>query len=265
MPVLSCDPAHYPIVDVLKAIIQEVGYRIFDLQLKCFLPKASDLRHLPPGFAEPKLNDILVAKGFRSLFFFDNALDVYAEFQEDKTIHFINPYLLGFFLKHGVDTKNTPEFSYEIAPNLARFVTMFDAQIIPVYFYDYYKKPRKILNYSGLDINNPGRKIFVKSYIFELSDREQTIYTIAAEGSSLVFMDKIRKEESLNDTLVRILRDELKIANDFVGARVDRTVEFDRDRDGYLTPRLVVFIYVDKIKNQEIIEERSQRGWKSLK
>lgn len=50
-------------------------------------------------------------------------------------------------------------------------------------------------------------------------------------------MDKVRNSENLDTALRRVLREELQVADDCVGARI-WGIEFDRDRDGFLTPRL---------------------------
>jgi len=54
------------------------------------------------------------------------------------------------------------------------------------------------------------------------------------------------------------------MAEDYIRAKVTK-IEFDRDRDGVLTPRLWVSIYLKEIKNKEAVKEKSQRGWTSLK
>lgn len=78
-------------------------------------------------------------------------------------------------------------------------------------------------------------------------------------------MDKIRQGETLDTTLKRILSEELKIAHDYLGAFVSDEVEFDRDRDGIITPRLVVWVYVDKIgKERPKVVQMSQTGWQSV-
>jgi len=56
-------------------------------------------------------------------------------------------------------------------------------------------------------------------------------------------MDKVRKGEDLDTALRRVLHEELRVADDYVGARI-WGIEFDRDRDGELTPRLKINIYV---------------------
>ncbi len=74
-------------------------------------------------------------------------------------------------------------------------------------------------------------------------------------------MDKVRKGEDLDTALRRVLGEELQVADDYVGARI-WGIEFDRDRDGFLTPRLKISIYVHGM----IQKQRSQsHDWVSIK
>ena len=77
-------------------------------------------------------------------------------------------------------------------------------------------------------------------------------------------MDKIRPGEDLNKAILRILREELKIADDYIAAHVIEYVEFDRDKEGVITPRLIVEVYVGKIKNKDWAKKMSQTSWRSL-
>lgn len=66
--------------------------------------------------------------------------------------------------------EQTSEFNYKVADDLEKFVSLCDVGLIPLDFYAYYKKPLKIINHSGFDIVNPGRKIFIKPFIFQLNN-----------------------------------------------------------------------------------------------
>lgn len=261
LPVLTCEKIDNVTVNSLKAVIQRLGYRIFNTSLNCYLPQDINLSDVISIF-DQKILDILNTKGFKPIFYLNDIKVMYAQSKKDYSIHLVNSYLLDFFLKFGTE-EETPEFSYEVAPNLPLFVPLFDAGLIPYNFYQYYRKPTKIINYSFFDIENVKRKIFFKPYIYELNSKNQAFYTIASEGSSLIVCDKIRKGETLDDAIKRLLKEELKIADDYIGARVVRDIEFDRDKKRELTPRLLVFVYVDKIKNRDFIKERSQRTWTS--
>ncbi len=78
------------------------------------------------------------------------------------------------------------------------------------------------------------------------------------------FADKVRPGETLQKTLLRIVKDELKVAPDFEGARVRETIEFDKDKEGILTPRLTVLIFLKEYTPPPEVIEKSQRGWTSI-
>lgn len=202
--------------------------------------------------------------GYKPLFMQQITQIIFTESLKDSGIHIINNYLLKYFMEPGSIREDTDEFSYRVAPNISRFIAMDDQRLIPRSFYSYYKKSTKIINESYFNIDNPGRKVFVKPYIFELDNVKQGFHDIASEGSSLLWADKIRQGERLNDTLLRVLT-ELGVAEDYIAARVLPDIEFDRDKEGKLTPSLKVFVYVDKIKGKEAVEAKASRKWKSIR
>lgn len=188
----------------------------------------------------------------------------FAQDKRDGTMHFLNDNLI-HYLQDVREAPNREELSFKVAENLQDFVRKADAELIPDHFYEYYGKNLKIINYSGFNIRNPGRKVFVKPYIMDIDEEKGDFFKIANDSSALLHMDKIRKGETLNDTILRILREELQIAEDYIGATVARTVEFDYDRNDKLTPRLLVYIYIEEAKYTEIQKKESKRGWISPK
>lgn len=122
----------------------------------------------------------------------------------------------------------------------------------------------KVINNSGIDIYNPLRKIFIKPIAFILNKEQQSFKPLATSASALMFADKIRKGETLDTSIQRILREEFHTNGSYLGAKVDSAVEFDRDRDNILTPRLFVCIYIEEPHDKEIIKQKSQRSWVSI-
>jgi len=264
---LTCEQVDNLTINLLKGVLpgHGLGYRFFSPTLKSFLPADRGLFDLSTGVLDEKISKVFSTKGYRPIFRFADSLVFYAQSNKDSNIHVINSYLLEYFLNFGIEEKETPEFSYRVAPNLSRFIPMYDSGIVPAFFYDYYRRSTKIINHSGFNIRNPGRKVFVKPFIFELDEKKQTFDLVAAEEAALHYADKIRRGEAVDDTIKRILRD-LKIADDYIGARVDRAIEFDRDKEGILTPRLKVLIYIERLNPEvkESIKAKSQRSWVPL-
>jgi hypothetical protein len=248
-------------VNLTKMVVHSFEYRVFSKYLDSYLPLASRLWDISFDRSNPKSDAILAVNKLKPLFRYHES-NVQYGLAEDNSVHIVNQYLLNYYLDFGPDEQPEPEFSYKVADNVQDFVALDDVSAIPINFYKHYQKRFKIINDSNFDIDNPGRKIFVKPYILELNKMEQSFYKLSGEHSSLIYMDKIRKDETLEDTLERILQ-ELGIAETFIRARVFGDIEFDRDKDGILTPRLLVQVFVDKIEKNEEIIAKSKRSWNS--
>lgn len=243
---------------------QRESFRIYSHQLKCFLPQNIDLISLEFGSVNIKNFEILKKYGLKPVYYSQENQLYYAQFS-DQTVHIVNHYLMKYLFNKEIPETKLPELSYPIAPNLNLFSAMSDKGLIPTDFYQYYQQSTKIINESHFDINHPNRKVFVKPYVFEFKEEIGEFYTYAGpDGASMLMMSKILKGEILDVCLQRILRDELKIATDYIGALVSKEIEFDRDREGILTPRLIVFVYINKIIDRSRALQMSQTGWHSV-
>lgn len=249
----------------LLAAQARVKYRIFSTLYDCFLPINPNLNNLEYGVRDEKLAKVFSQFGLKPLFLNKNYGTFYAQNFAGQVV-IVNQFLIEFLYDKDIPEKETPELYYVVADNLKIFCLKYDYRLIPKIFYEYYGKSFKIINNSYFNINNPARKVFIKPYIFELREEIGEFYKIADDnGQALLQMDKIRVGETLDKTLKRILSEELKIADDYIGAFVSDEIEFDRDRDGIITPRLVVWVYVDKIdKERPKIIQMSQTGWRSV-
>lgn len=258
------DSVNLQLIKVLAAQAR-VKYRIFSTLYNCFLPTSSNLINLEFGIRDEKLFKIFSHFELKPLFLNKSYSTFYA-LKSNGQVVIVNQYLINFMYDKDIPDKEVLDLYYIVADNLETFCLKYDQFLIPKFFYEYYGKSFKIINRSYFEINNPERKIFIKPYIFELREDVGEFYKIADDnGQSMLMMDKIRPGESLDKTLKRIVSEELKIADDYIGAYVSEDVEFDRDRDGIITPRLTVWVYVNKIiKERPKVLQMSQTGWKSM-
>ena len=238
-------------------------YRIFSLQLKSFLPQDIDFVSLEFGSINIKTFEILKKYSFFPVFYSQKKGVHYAT-DPQGVVHIINPYLLEYIYDKDIPESKLPELNYPVAKDINFFSAMSDKGLIPTDFYEYYGKSVKIINRSFFDINHQDRKVFFKPFIFEFKPETGDFYTYTSDGGALLFMDKIRPGETLDISLKRVLSQDLKIADDYIAALVSKKIEFDRDREGILTPRLVILVYVDHIKNKDHNLQLSQTGWKSV-
>lgn len=185
-------------------------------------------------------------------------LPYFAENKEDGSIHILNGAML-LFLAKKEDQRTNKEFSYKVADSLDDFSRKYDLGLIPAIFYNNYGKTPKIINNLGFDETNINRKVFIDPYVWNFDDEhDHRFYANTDNGVHL--MDKVRKGEDLDTALKRVLSEELKVADDYVGARI-WGMEFDRDREGVLTPRLKIHVFVRGLAQKQ----RSQsHDWVSL-
>lgn len=249
-------------VDLLKELAISFGFRIFSPDLGVYLPKNINLYSTFSGFLKPEVTEALTKRGYKPIFMRKNSFTCYAQKDNDEAVHIVNGFLLEYFSQTKVELASE-EFSYKVASNLAEFVAKFDADLIPYNFYSHYKKSLKIINLSDFDIDHIDRKVFVKPYVMELNHLKQGFYRVASEGGSVILMTKVLEGETLDDTLKRFLREDLKVADDYVGAVVNPFIEFDIDKQNKLIPRLLVKVYLNEKVLTPEHKEKLNRGWMS--
>lgn len=180
-------------------------------------------------------------------------------------VYIINNDFLKFLMKSPIKKDDyLDDISYEVAPSLNEFGVMFDKGLIPTQFYEYLERSTKIINHSGFDLEKVTRKVLVRPYIFDLypetTSSPHRSYSATPRAS---VETEIRKGETLHDTLLRVVQSELQLASDYVRARVQQTLEYDRDKRGRITPRVVVDVYIDQdeVRPQEV-KQRSNKAWR---
>jgi len=258
------DSVNLHVIKMLAARAR-VKYRIFSVIYDCFLPISTDLINLEFGVRDEKLAQIFSQFELKPLYLSQKLRNYYALTKTGEVV-LVNNHLINYLYGKDIPEKSLPELYYLVANSMQLFGLKYDRGLVPTDFYEYYNKPTKIINSSNLNITNPGKKVFVKPYVFELREDMGEFYQLAGDdGQAMLVMDKIRSGETLDATLKRVLKEELKIANDYIGAYVSSEIEFDRDRDGIITPRLVVWVYIKRVEEgRPKAMQMSQTGWKSM-
>lgn len=183
----------------------------------------------------------------------------YGEHKRDGSIHILNTAMMMFLWEKEDQTTNR-EFSYKVADSMNDFAKKYNQGLVPKSFYANYGQSTKIINATDFDIRNIRRKVFIDPYIWDFDTlHEQKFYTNREHGYHL--MDKVRKGETLDDALRRVLDEEFQLGDDYVGAWVFG-IEFDRDREGVLTPRLKINVYVHGMENKR---RNQSYDWVSIK
>lgn len=261
MMVLTCGIDDEEIVEFFRHIGSNFGYRIFSTVRNCFLPEDVRLVDSRQLTLNEKATRVFNIKEFTPLFHYKETLVVYALSKRDHRVHFLNGYLFAYFLTYDVETQETPEFSYPVADDVPTFIALIDQLAIPSLFYEYFRKPLRIMNLSGFNLFQVNRKIFVRPRYYEFHALRQAFVPIAPDEAAIHTMDKIRNGETIETTIRRMLREILKYPGDFLRVLVDSKIEFDRDRDGILTPRILAHIYLPSLEKKPELQAKMQRGW----
>jgi hypothetical protein len=165
----------------------------------------------------------------------------FLENKDDGSIHIVNTAMLDFLVQKE-DQSISDEFSYKIAESMDEFAKKDDLALTPATFYSNYKKSVKVINQTAFDIETINRKVFIDPYIWDFdAEHSPRFYDNVKNG--LHMMDKIRRGETLDVAVKRMLIEEFKLSGEYVGIRI-WDVEFDRDKEGVLTPRLKMHIFV---------------------
>ena len=183
----------------------------------------------------------------------------FAENKDDGSIHILNNAMLSF-LTEKEDQQTNREFSYKVADNMQDFARKYDLGLVPRSFYQNYGLSTKIINNTYFDVYNIDRKVFIDPYVWDYDDEhDYRFYKNVKNGTHL--MDKVRQGEDLDTAVKRVLKEELQVSDDYVGLKI-WDIEFDRDKEGILTPRLKMNIFVNGMAHKH----RSQsHDWVSMK
>ncbi len=183
----------------------------------------------------------------------------YAESKVDGSIHIINYDMLDFLISKDNQEINE-EFSYKVANSMTDFAKKYNFGLVPIDFYQNFDTTPKIINYTYFDIFHITRKVFIDPYVWDFdTDHEARYYDNVKNGLHL--MDKVREGENLDSALRRVLREELKVGDDYIGAKV-WGLEFDRDKAGLLTPRLKINVFVHGLLEKHRSEDHD---WVSIR
>lgn len=234
--VLTCEPYDYIALNLMRNVVGSIGYRVMNPASNCFLPKDIQLIDATGLKFDPKLAKIFEQFDFKPLFIYQNGLIFYALNNKDKSIHLINRHLLEYFLNNDfeIDPRKHKDFSLKVADDISHFVALQDRALIPISFYKYYNNPTKIMNLSGFDISNLETDVFIYPLFFELDPMKQSF----KQKHENIRVDKLRKGASLETYFNKL--------SSFLAAKVATDMEYAKDSEGALLPRLSVSIFLDK-------------------
>ena len=179
-------------------------------------------------------------------------------------VDIVNFALMVFCASHGTRGLRRDDLSYEVAPDLATFAALSDVDLIPSDYFRYQGEDLKILNASSLNIQNPGRKVFVRPRFYLGFSREKPIDQHAPDGTAVERMTRITKTESMVPALAEILTS-YGLSGEFIRARVLNFLEYDLDSQNRITPRVLVEVFLDEseVTERSVKAKEAKTVWPS--
>jgi len=234
--VLTCEKQDNLSVNLLRNIIRNMGYRVYNPTLGCYNSLDPDLLDLTTFSLDSKVRKIITDNGFMPLFNYRNNLIYFAQSKKDTSIYQINSDILLHLIEKGVSKFEKQDFAIKVASDLGHFIALYDRGIIQGGFYD---KGREIVNHSGFD-NKLKRDVYVRTVFFEYNGERQSFEQLKG---GVMKRDLLKKGSNLKTYPKKILKD-LKISNKFLIAKIKRSIDFEENQ-GALIPRLNMVIFVD--------------------
>ena len=236
-------------------------YRLFSDARNCLVPLDPNLHSLDFPPIDERLHSLLLAHDLEPVYYHYPTSTFYAA-SGGEALHIVNTGFVDFLFKGG-RARSLEELSYEVAPNIQSFGVLYSRGLIPVNFYEYYGRPRKILNYSFLQLHPVQRPLLLRPFICELHALHMPYLQISGEKENEPYTAAVHRGEDIDQAIRRVVHDELRLASDYCGAYVNRLVEFARGPGGALTPCLSVFIYVDRYGDPARVEAVGRPGWRA--
>ena len=236
--VLTCEREDNLSINLMKTVTKNIGYRIFNPQNNSFMVIDPYLMDLTTIGVKPLIAQIFKRYKLTPLFKHQYALVFFAKDRKGR-IHFINRHLLEHLMEDTKKITLQKDFSIEVAPDIGRFVALYDRGLIPLSFYESYHHPAKLINWSGFDVNGFERSVFIESVFFVLDLPKQSFRQL-----SLTKRDLVPKGGKLKDYLKKALK-KSKLKNELMAAKVARDIYYDAGKKGKLVPRLILSVFLD--------------------
>lgn len=236
---LTCEKEDNLSVNLIKNVTGNIGYRIFNIQTCSFLVNDPNLMDLTTVRTESEVAQVFEKYKLTPLFQYRNSLVFFAKDNKGK-IYLINRHLLDYLSQDKKKNVLQKDFSVEVAPDIGRFIALFDRGLIPLAFYENYHKPTKIINLGGFDPEHFERSVFIEPVFFIFDRPSQSFVQM-----DLTRRDLLLKGQKLNNHIRKVIRDS-KLQNKLMAAKLARDISYIPDQKGKLIPRLRLSLFLDE-------------------
>lgn len=168
---VSIAPSDNVIINLIKNISQNIGFRIYNSKINCYLPNDVNIYDLTTIKLEPNVKNVLNLYQLTPLFQYRDTL-IFFCLNKKMEVVLVNRHLLEYLIsdeglkinKQSLPLRGKSEFSTKVAENISQFVALFDRGLISLT-----NPESKIINLSGFDLMKlpKNTKLHVINFIFD--------------------------------------------------------------------------------------------------
>lgn len=239
--VISCEKGDGVTVNVLKNLIQNLNYRIYNPQTHSFLVQDPNLLDLSSTVIDPGHAQIFSLHQVLPLYQFRNSEVFYVRKPDSEIIYLANRHLVEYFLENQYRYIPENEFISPVADSLSQFIALFDRGLIPISFYETTNiYPNHLSNLPGINPNSLLQDMFITINAFDLDSSMQTFTqsTLFANRK-----DKLQKDSSLLDHITSLLP--VISPKKIIATKIHRDIGFTPTSPTQIIPHLQVSIYLE--------------------
>jgi hypothetical protein len=225
---LTCEDSDSVSINLIKNVIGNIGYRVFNQQTLSYLVNDPAILDLTMATVDPKIAKIIKKYGLTPLFRYRDSLVFFAKDKKGK-MHLINRHLLEYLSENPSKILSKDMFSVVVAKDIGTFVALFDRGLIPLSFFKADGSKQNILNLSGMNINKISQNLRVELIHFSLDLPGQTF--IQGESQKL----DIKKGKSLTKAL--------KLEN-YLAVKIPQDISYEK-KGKTLIPNLRISVFLD--------------------
>lgn len=243
--VLTCERLDNTSVNLLRSIINGLGFRVYNPLLGGYATTDSNLIDLTTGETEEAIRKIFKIKKLTPLFRYINSLVFFARDPKDNSIHLCNRHLIQNAIEDQIDISKAGNFSVKVAPDLATFIALADRGIVPVAFYNTLfneKGPVLYANFSGFNLTHVNCDIYLSPVFFYL-DRVQQSFISLGQKKTISVLDKVVRGKSLKKYVEGLVKKHQ--IGPLIAVKIPTDIQF-HTLNGVVYPRINISIFVDQ-------------------
>ncbi len=154
-------------INLIKNIAGEIGCRIYNSQLNCYLPNNVNIYDLTTIKIDPNIKNVINLYHLNPLFQYRDTLIFFCTNKKSEVV-LVNRHLLEYLINNQTNEKFVTEFSTKVAENISQFIALFDRGLISLTKID-----SKIINLSSFNLRKlpKNTKLNIINFIFDTENQ----------------------------------------------------------------------------------------------